>query len=1283
MVVPNPNGIELNRTTTHTHAGTFKLKGAASTEDEGKADAKDSNIKISKTGSEEYEYKKYLKSNLPKPRNSKTPKFISAISSNVTNAGQNVRQGLNRFASSANMATKIIPRPSLSFLTSRKKKEGTQKQRGRRRNYFQKKARARRLNLKKERSTMIQGAGVEEFSNVHSIFSFFISLIHPALVVHAVYNEMDSESSYDYEKYHDFWSWVIQPLTIAAMAISFVLKPCQKSWLYKSVLFIQYILYSFCGPAAQVYLEQEWTVLGFSVRAVVNLLILVFALIIRSKIAMLEKQRLTAFLTLKVLKNGIFSGLGQLVFLMFAAIQCENGSKDVVDGWKGCNRTLYAQTGLGFMVVISLGVQLICGIATEEQRELHMPSSFSSPLVKKTVTMNLSLGESVQIVSLILSALCAMFLLGNYGAKGNFSNEEERSTCFTAIVVGLSSLSIISITKIIGLWQYISKRESQVKFDIKVEKIIMSAESAENSTVEIKVYLDDEQGATSKPAKVEGKILTLPEDDTYSFTKVILDREDLEDFTNITFEVQETSGGTMTDAGKVVVPIADARSTVHPWAFENKAGKCFTSINVIIESFGLGFAEKKKLSEKDKKLLHLDVENPVEEASTMWFVLGVLLTTGQLVTHFASTVTSDKTYETFSIISLPFVTLQYFNSLFCQPKRKSKKYIWALRVHFGTFVLMNEALSCYENFVDGELSKVALHIALAATWTVLFHYGLRLRASIGHRLVGLKGKDLDKFLVETLTKQNMAIVSVMLFLGFRTMKCVVEKDSFEECQSTSKVATAISSLLLFYWLMAIIQGSVEGDWKSDLTLTIPDIATMNPKRVTLLRAAQGMLTFVLFFCGMFLFSMLSVEDKNLTTILVVALVGVIAGTLVVSSEARSLLRRQDEMRKQMKQDEMQRKSFTKKASSDQLQERETKKTETEEERVIRGTVTECSKVFNLVSFLLTSATSSLYALYGLTLEDKYWAIAHTLVPISTVFFGMALVLKGRPPGTKITESEDLEKGDVSKPIEEEEGNKDSQINVGFKVFLHFHFVSAVVVSLVGFGVGHIRNGLLFPGWFCISTIPAWYLAYMQGLKLREAAAKLPEKELSEFLCQTVISNGTSAIQPMIFFSFEAISCFLGQGTFSNGQCYNTSRAALFLSTCITFFTFMSIAVKAVPQVVQEHCAITYAAMSTLDLTWLQKAQCCFIMVTALSSLYLLTVLGVEGEPNDLVAVVGACAGSCSGLAALTCCYSIFRRYEKNIDVVVIHNDLLPKKQADGQIISHGEIRDGMLMGAVT
>ncbi|GMH78221.1 hypothetical protein TrST_g894 [Triparma strigata] len=136
------------------------------------------------------------------------------------------------------------------------------------------------------------------------------------------------------------------------------------------------------------------------------------------------------------------------------------------------------------------------------------------------------------------------------------------------------------------------ERRRLMGIDIKVEKIIMSAEIAEGSTVEVKVYLDDEQGATSKPVKVAGKVLTLPEDDTYSFTKGVFGRDDLEDFTNITFEVQETSGGTMAVAGKVVVPIADARSTVHPWAFENKAGKCFTSINKIIESFESAEARK-------------------------------------------------------------------------------------------------------------------------------------------------------------------------------------------------------------------------------------------------------------------------------------------------------------------------------------------------------------------------------------------------------------------------------------------------------------------------------------------------------------------------------------------------------------------------------------------------------------------------------------------------------------------------------------------------------------------
>lgn len=92
-------------------------------------------------------------------------------------------------------------------------------------------------------------------------------------------------------------------------------------------------------------------------------------------------------------------------------------------------------------------------------------------------------------------------------------------------------------------------------------------------------------GATSKTATVEGKILTLPEDDTYSFTPGVFDVEDLEKFVNITFEVQATTGDTTSSIGKVIVPIADARSSVHPWGFEAKSGKCFASVNKIIESF--------------------------------------------------------------------------------------------------------------------------------------------------------------------------------------------------------------------------------------------------------------------------------------------------------------------------------------------------------------------------------------------------------------------------------------------------------------------------------------------------------------------------------------------------------------------------------------------------------------------------------------------------------------------------------------------------------------------------
>ena len=66
----------------------------------------------------------------------------------------------------------------------------------------------------------------------------------------------------------------------------------------------------------------------------------------RSRIAKLTDKDLSRFLTNDVVMGGVIIGLGQLTFLMFASIQCDNGNFiDEVDDWRQCNRTLYSSAG--------------------------------------------------------------------------------------------------------------------------------------------------------------------------------------------------------------------------------------------------------------------------------------------------------------------------------------------------------------------------------------------------------------------------------------------------------------------------------------------------------------------------------------------------------------------------------------------------------------------------------------------------------------------------------------------------------------------------------------------------------------------------------------------------------------------------------------------------------------------------------------------------------------------------------------------------------------------------
>ena len=254
--------------------------------------------------------------------------------------------------------------------------------------------------------------------------------------------------------------------------------------------------------------------------------------------------------------------------------------------------------------------------------------------------------------------------------------------------------------------------------------------------------------------------------------------------------------------------------------------------------------------------------------------------------------------------------------------------------------------------------------------------------------------------------------------------------------------------------------------------------------------------------------------------------------------------------------------------------------------------------------------------------------------------------------------------------------KPKRTDVGYKRFLYFHFLTFAVVTEVGVAVGYIRSGLIFHGWFAILRIPLWCLAFWLGLKLRESAAKLPPQELSDFLSQTVLVKGAAAMGPMLFFSFEAVSCFISQDSLSNGQCGNTSSAALLLSMYLAILTTMSIVSKTVPKSVQRETAWELSSIASLKgLKWWQQIQGGLVIITAIASLYLLSVLGVEGNENSMVWIIGAIGAISLIFASLINVTMLVRTSNEHKVRSEVETNRSSRK------ISTTELEEGMFMGA--
>ena len=69
------------------------------------------------------------------------------------------------------------------------------------------------------------------------------------------------------------------------------------------------------------------------------------AITVRTRVAKLSDSDLSDYLSMSVLKGGLLTGLGQILFLSFSAIQCEREINLEGHPWVECKRSLMSQAG--------------------------------------------------------------------------------------------------------------------------------------------------------------------------------------------------------------------------------------------------------------------------------------------------------------------------------------------------------------------------------------------------------------------------------------------------------------------------------------------------------------------------------------------------------------------------------------------------------------------------------------------------------------------------------------------------------------------------------------------------------------------------------------------------------------------------------------------------------------------------------------------------------------------------------------------------------------------------
>ena len=134
----------------------------------------------------------------------------------------------------------------------------------------------------------------------------------------------------------------------------------------------------------------------------------------------------------------------------------------------------------------------------------------------------------------------------------------------------------------------------------------------------------------------------------------------------------------------------------------------------------------------------------VTSGSSVWVGSGFISTLVHITICLFYLFTDDSFYNTIMQFNLPTVLILYLISLFGQPRRRSQSTMTFLRVHFTSFCWISIPVLAPHRVSNDESSIAPGYFLSAVGLTILIHYGLKIRASIGRLL----DKELDELLVQ-------------------------------------------------------------------------------------------------------------------------------------------------------------------------------------------------------------------------------------------------------------------------------------------------------------------------------------------------------------------------------------------------------------------------------------------------------------------------------------------------------------------------------------------------------